>query len=40
MRRNWLLWQDPLPEMEQTLLEIDGDAYAAFLRERLRRAGQ
>ncbi|HLJ81947.1 MAG TPA: Uma2 family endonuclease [Ktedonobacterales bacterium] len=38
LRVGWL-WQDPLPEMEQALLEIDGDAYAAFLRERLRRAG-
>ncbi|MGH2515350.1 MAG: Uma2 family endonuclease [Ktedonobacterales bacterium] len=38
LRVGWL-WQDPLPETEQTLLEIDGDAYAAFLRERLRRAG-
>lgn len=38
LRVGWL-WQDPLPETVQTLLEIDGDAYAAFLRERLRRAG-
>ena len=38
-RVGWL-WQESLPEAEQTLLEIDGDAYAAFLRERLRRAGR
>lgn len=38
LRVEWL-WQDPLPETEQTLLEIDSDAYAAFLHERLRRAG-
>lgn len=38
LRVSWL-WQDPLPESEQALLEIDSDAYAAFLRERLRRAG-
>lgn len=38
LRVTWL-WQEPLPETEETLLEIVGAAYADFLRERIRRAG-
>lgn len=35
---DWL-WQDPLPDAVQTLLRIDREAYAAYLREQLRQAG-
>lgn len=38
LRVNWL-WQDPLPETSQVLLEIDPEGYGAHLREQLRRAG-
>jgi Putative restriction endonuclease len=39
LREEWL-WQEPLPDVVRTLLEIDGAAYAAYLREQLRQAGQ
>jgi Uma2 family endonuclease len=39
LRVDWL-WQDPLPDAVQTLLQIDRAAYAAYLREQLRRAGE
>jgi Uma2 family endonuclease len=39
LRIAWL-WQDPLPDAVQTLLQIDRAAYAAYLREQLRRAGE
>jgi len=39
LREEWL-WQEPLPDVVRTLLEIDGAAYAAYLREKLRQAGQ
>lgn len=39
LREEWL-WQEPLPDVVRTLLEIDGEAYAAYLREQLRQAGQ
>ncbi len=32
------LWEDPLPDAVATLLRIDREAYAAYLREQLRRA--
>ncbi len=34
---DWL-WQDPLPDAVQTLLRIDREAYAAYLREQIRQA--
>jgi hypothetical protein len=34
------LWQQPLPDAVDALLEVDGDAYARYLRERLRDAGR
>ena len=37
LRVDWL-WQDPLPDAVQTLLRIDREAYAAYLREQLRQA--
>ncbi len=36
---DWL-WQDPLPDAVQTLLQVDRAAYAAYLREQLRRAAE
>lgn len=39
LRVTWL-WQQPLPDPVDALLEIDGDAYARYLRERLRHAGR
>jgi Uma2 family endonuclease len=36
---DWL-WQDPLPDAVATLLQIDRAAYAAYLREQLRQAGE
>jgi Uma2 family endonuclease len=36
---DWL-WQDPLPDTVQTLLRIDRAAYAAYLRDHLRQAGE
>ncbi|HEX6820292.1 MAG TPA: Uma2 family endonuclease [Ktedonobacterales bacterium] len=36
---DWL-WQDPLPDTVATLLQIDPQAYAAYLRDQLRKAGQ
>jgi Uma2 family endonuclease len=36
---DWL-WQDPLPDAVATLLKIDRAAYAAYLREQLRLAGE
>ncbi len=39
LRVDWL-WQDPLPDAVRTLLQIDRAAYAAYLREQLRRAGE
>ncbi len=38
LRVSWL-WQDPPPDTTQALLEIDRDAYAAYLLEQLRQAG-
>ncbi len=38
LRVAWL-WQQPLPDPTRILLEIDRDAYAAYLREQLRDAG-
>ncbi len=38
LRVAWL-WQQPLPDPTRVLLEIDRDAYAAYLREQLRDAG-
>lgn len=38
LRVDWL-WQDPLPETSQVLLEIDPEGYGAHLREQLRQAG-
>lgn len=38
LRVEWL-WQDPLPEASQALLEIDPDGYGGYLKDRLRRAG-
>ncbi|MGH2517716.1 MAG: Uma2 family endonuclease [Ktedonobacterales bacterium] len=38
LRVEWL-WQDPLPEASQALLEIDPEGYGAYLKDRLRRAG-
>lgn len=39
LRVEWL-WQDPLPDAVQTLLQIDRAAYAKYLREQLRQAGE
>lgn len=39
VRVDWL-WQDPLPDAVQTLLRIDRAAYAAYLKEQLRQAGE
>jgi Uma2 family endonuclease len=36
---DWL-WQDPLPDTVTTLLRIDPQAYADYLREQLRQAGE
>ena len=38
LRVDWL-WQEPLPDPTQALLEIDRDAYAEYLREKMRQAG-
>lgn len=38
LRVAWL-WQEPLPDPVDALLEIDRDAYAAYLREKMRQAG-
>lgn len=38
LRDSWL-WQQPLPDIVQVLLEIDRDDYGRYLREQLRRAG-
>ena len=38
LRVAWL-WQQPLPDTVQVLLEIDRDAYAHYLRDQLRQAG-
>jgi hypothetical protein len=38
LREAWL-WQDPLPEAEDALLEIDGEAYVRHKLERFRRRG-
>jgi len=38
LRVEWL-WQDPLPNVEDVLLEIGGDAYARSWIERLRQRG-
>ncbi len=38
LRVSWL-WEDPLPEVEDVLLEIGGAGYARSLMERLRRKG-
>jgi len=37
LRVNWL-WQESLPDPTTALLEIDGAAYAAYLKEKLRQA--
>ncbi len=39
LRVAWL-WQQPLPDAVDALLEIDGETYARYLRERLRDAGR
>lgn len=38
LRTSWL-WQQPLPDMVQALLEVDRDAYGEYLRARLQQAG-
>ena len=38
LRVEWL-WQQPLPDVNDTLLQVDRDAHGAYLRERLRQAG-
>lgn len=38
LRTNWL-WQQPLPNVVQALLEVDRDAYGQYLRARLQQAG-
>ena len=38
LRVSWL-WQQPLPNPTDALLEIDRDAYARYLQEKLRQAG-
>ncbi|MGH2515962.1 MAG: Uma2 family endonuclease [Ktedonobacterales bacterium] len=38
LRLEWL-WEDPLPDPTHALLEIDREAYAAYLREQMRQAG-
>jgi len=38
LRVSWL-WQQPLPDPTGALLEIDRDAYARYLQEKLRQAG-
>ena len=38
LRLAWL-WQQPLPDTVQVLLEIDQEAYALYLQEQLRRVG-
>jgi Uma2 family endonuclease len=37
--REELLWLDPLPEVEDVLLDIGGDAYVRHVMERLRKRG-
>ncbi len=38
LRVAWL-WQDPPPSVTQTMLQIDRDAYAHYLRDQMRQAG-
>jgi Uma2 family endonuclease len=38
LREQWL-WQDPLPQLDDVLLEVAGDAYAQYLLQRLRQHG-
>lgn len=39
MRLGWL-WEDPLPDPTRALLELDREAYTAYLQELIRQAGQ
>jgi Uma2 family endonuclease len=38
LREEWL-WQEPLPDVEDVLIEVGGASYARALRERLRKYG-